>query len=105
MPKTLKQLQRALKFEQDKGERVKVKARLKAERSQLRFELAKIRNPGFFRAGRAIVKGARATGRGIVTQGKLIRQQQLREDAEARRNFKKAIKKSTVIRKPKKRKR
>lgn len=96
MVKTIKQLRRELDIEQKRAERLKVKAQIKSERSRLRFELARIRNPGFFRAGRAISKGARSIGRGIVTQAKLIKEQQMREEAESKK-LRSSLKKSTVI--------
>ncbi len=100
MVKSLIQLKRELAIEQRRAERLRVKARIKAERKQLRFELARIRNPGFFRAGRAISKGAQSLGRGIVTQAKLIKQQQINQQAEDRK-LRMALKKSSVIKKRK----
>ena len=100
--KTLAQLKRELRVEQRIAERLRVKARIKSERSKLRFELARIRNPGFFRAGRAIRKGAISVGKGIRNQAVLIKELQERENRESRRIGKK-IKKSTVIKRRKKR--
>ncbi len=111
MVKSLVELKRELAFERKKSERETVKAQLKAERRKLRFDLAKIRNPGFFKAGRVITAGARSAARGIRNQAILIKQQQERENAEARKlrmeslksnaRVKKAIRKSTVIKKRK----
>lgn len=102
--KSLPQLKRELASLRKRDERLRVKAQIKAERRKLQFDIARIRNPGIFRASKAISSGARKVGRGLLTQGKLIRQQQLREEAESRK-LKMALKKSTVIKKQKIRKR
>ena len=103
MVKSLVQLKRELAIEQRRAERLKVKAQLKAERSKLRFDLARIRHPGFFRAGRAITRGAISAGKGIRTQAILIKQLQERENRESRMIGRK-IKKSSVIKKPRRKK-
>lgn len=98
MVKSLAQLKRELVMEQRKGERLRVKANIKAERSKLRIELARIRNPGFFKASKVISSGARKLGKGLLTQGKLIKIQQEREIAEDKK-FQRKLKQSTVIKK------
>ncbi len=98
MVKTLEQLKRELAREKIKLETIEAQKQLQNQRRRVKFELARIRHPGFFRAGETILKGSKSIGRGIITQAKLIKQQQVREQKE-RIALSKAIKKSSVIKK------
>lgn len=100
--KTLAQLKKELAIQRNIAEKARIQAELNLEKRKIRFELAKARNPGFFRAGQVISKGAKRLGKGIIRQGQLIKLQQEREEKE-RRTFSKAVRKSTVIKKRPKR--
>ncbi len=102
MVKTLAQLKRELAREKVRAETIRLQRDLQLQRRRIKFDLARLRNPGFFRAGEAILKGSKSLGKGIVSQAKLIKQQQIREQKESIA-LRKAIKKSTVIKRKKRR--
>lgn len=98
MVKTLAELQAELTREKLKAQKLRLERDIQLERRKVRFDLARLRNPGLFRAGQVILKGSKTLGRGIVSQAKLIKQQQVREQKE-RIALAKALKNKRVIKK------
>ncbi len=96
MVKTLEELQKELDREKLIARRIRLERDVQLERRKVKFEIRRLRNPGFFRAGEAIIKGSKTLGRGIVAQAKLIKLQQIREQKE-RNAISKALKNKRVI--------
>lgn len=100
--KSLADLQKELDREKLIAQKIRLERDVQLERRKVKFEIRRLRNPGFFRAGEAIIKGSKVLGRGIVTQAKLIKKQQEREQKE-RIALAKALKNKRVIKRVAKR--
>lgn len=93
---TIKQLQRSIAQEREKLGKVRGKEALEIEKSKLQTELFKLKHRKAIatggkgarllrKAGKGILRAGKKVAPVIIKQGRLIREQQLRDDAIARK--------------------